>query len=165
MYIVSRCLLGYDCKYDGGNNKNDDVIEFCKTHDCVTICPETEGGLDCPRPAAEIVKEAGGGAWVINTEGTDVTRQFRVGAERSLENVMKELAERGDTERIEGAILKANSPSCGSGVIYDGTFTHKKIKGYGIFTDVLLKASENKRSFADHFKIVDENAVSELANE
>ena len=55
MYIVSRCLLGFDCKYNGGNNKNDDVIEFCKTHDYVTICPETAAGLSVPREPAEIV--------------------------------------------------------------------------------------------------------------
>ena len=55
MYIVSRCLLGFDCKYNGGNNKNDDVIEFCRTHDYVTICPETAAGLAVPREPAEIV--------------------------------------------------------------------------------------------------------------
>lgn len=174
MYIVSKCLLGYDCKYDGGNNKNDDVIEFCKTHDYVTICPEIEGGLDCPRPPAEIVKEAGGGYRVINNEGTDVTRQFTEGAERSLKSVIKELAELGDAARIEGAILKANSPTCGSGTIYDGSFTHTKIEGNGLFTEVLLKAFEKEReegsnyaidcSFAENYTIVDENDVSKLAN-
>ena len=174
MYIVSKCLLGYDCKYDGGNNKNDDVIEFCKTHDYVTICPEIVGGLECPRPPAEIVKEAGGGYRGINNEGADVTRQFTAGAERSLEIVIKELAERGDAARIEGAILKANSPSCGSGTIYDGSFTHMKTEGNGFFSEALLKAFEKEReagsnnathcSFAENFKIVDENDISKLAN-
>lgn len=163
MYIVSKCLLGFDCKYDGGNNKNDDVIDFCKSHDYVTICPEIEGGLECPRPPAEIVRGEGGEVSVINVEGIDVTRQFDDGAERALQIVMKELAARGDTARIEGAILKANSPSCGSGIIYDGTFTHNKIQGNGLFTDELMKALENGR-FAENFKIVDENGVSELAN-
>lgn len=172
MYIVSRCLLGYDCKYDGGNNKNDEVIEFCKTHDYVTICPETEGGLESPRPPAEIVRGEGEDTRVINENGLDVTRQFNEGAMRSIEIVMKELAVRGDTARIEGAILKANSPSCGSGIIYDGTFSHGKTEGYGIFTAMLMKALENERnadgnyvrhcSFAEYFTIVDEKNVKSL---
>lgn len=177
MYIVSRCLLGYDCKYDGGNNKNDAVIEFCKAHDYVTICPETAGGLDSPRAPAEIVKrqsEAGEGIQVVNSDGADVTRQFKAGAEISVRTVEDELSSRGDTALIEGAILKSGSPSCGSGYIYDGTFTHTKTKGNGIFTDMLQRAHEMERdespeglagcSFAKDFKIVDENSVSKLIN-
>ena len=164
MYIVSKCLLGYDCKYNGGNNKNDNVIEFCKTHDYVTICPEMDGGLESPRPPAEIVKGTDGVVRVINTAGTDVTIQVTSGAENSLNTVMKELASRGNTARIEGAILKANSPSCGYGTVYDGTFTHTKVKGSGIFTEALLKAFDAHNSFAEYFKIVDENGISELVN-
>ncbi len=174
MYIVSRCLLGFDCKYDGGNNKNDAVIEFCKTHDYVTICPETSGGLESPRPPAEIVRKPRGEVRVINCEGQDVTHQFTAGAEISVEEVLKELSTRGHGTRIEGAILKANSPSCGSGVIYDGTFTGNKIKGYGVFTALLLKAMEKERNatgdlvphcaFGEYFTIVDENGISKLVN-
>lgn len=174
MYIVSNCLLGVDCKYNGGNNKNDEVIEFCKTHDYVTICPETAGGLKSPRPPAEIVNKPGGEVSVINSEGKDLTYEFNDGASKSIEKVMKELSSRGDTARIEGAILKANSPSCGSGVIYDGTFTGNKTEGYGIFTAQLLKALEDERnasgdlvshcSFAEYFKIVNEKGISELVD-
>lgn len=174
MYIVSKCLLGYDCKYNGGNNKNDAVIEFCKTHDYVTICPETAGGLDSPRLPAEIVNKPGEEVRVINRDGADLTRQFNDGAAKSMKAVMDELSSRGNAARIEGAILKANSPSCGSGVIYDGSFTGTKTQGYGVFTALLIKALRNERnatgnfvahcSFAEYFKIVDENGLSELAN-
>ena len=174
MYIVSKCLLGYDCKYNGGNNKNDAVIEFCKTHDYVTICPETAGGLESPRPPAEIVSKPGEEVRVVNKDGVDITRQFNDGAAQSIETVMKELASRGHAARIEGAILKANSPSCGSDVIYDGSFTGTKTQGYGVFTAMLLKALQDERnasgncvahaSFAEYFKIVDEKGISKLVN-
>ena len=174
MYIVSRCLLGFDCKYDGGNNKNDAVIEFCKTHDYVTICPENAGGLESPRPPAEIVSKPGEDLRVMNCEGEDVSAQFIGGAKHSLEEVMAELKKRGYAARIEGAILKANSPSCGSGIIYDGTFSGNKIEGYGVFTEVLINALSSERnatgdlvphcSFGENFKIVDEKAVSELGD-
>ena len=174
MYIVSRCLLGYDCKYNGGNNKNDAVIEFCKTHDYVTICPETAGGLESPRPPAEIVNKPGEEVCVVNKDGVDITRQFNDGATKSIEAVMKALASRGHAARIEGAILKANSPSCGSGVIYDGSFSGTKTKGFGVFTAMLIKALQDERnvagnfathcSFAEYFKIVDEKGISELVN-
>jgi uncharacterized protein YbbK (DUF523 family) len=174
MYIVSGCLLGYDCKYNGGNNKNDAVIEFCKTHDYVTICPEIAGGLESPRPPAEIVSKPGEELRVVTRDGVDLTRQFSCGATQSIETVMKDLSSRGEAARIEGAILKANSPLCGSGVIYDGSFTGTKTKGYGVFAAALIKALEKERnasgnfvahcSFAEYFKIVDENGVSELVN-
>lgn len=161
MYIVSRCLLGHNCKYNGGNNRNDEVIEFCKAHDYVTICPETEGGLGTPRTPAEIVKDSDGNISVITRDGHDVTREFTEGAKRSLSFVMKELKARGEDARIEGAILKACSPSCGSGVIYDGTFTGTKTEGSGIFTDLLMNASGRARGF----HIVDENGLSKLVDE
>ena len=166
--------MGYDCKYNGGNNKNDAVIEFCKTHDYVTICPETAGGLESPRPPAEIVSKSGEEVRVVNKDGVDITRQFNDGATKSIEAVMKALASRGHAARIEGAILKANSPSCGSGVIYDGSFTGTKTQGYGVFTAMLLKALQDERnasgncvahaSFAEYFKIVDEKGISKLVN-
>ena len=159
MYIISRCLLGYDCKYDGGNNKNDEVIEFCKTHDYVTICPETDAGLGSPRPPAEIVEGADGETRVIDCTGTDLTESFVKGAKRSLDTVISGLKERGRDAVIEGAVLKANSPSCGHGVIYDGTFSRNKTEGDGIFTRMLVK------TFGEEgLLITDENGVSKLIN-
>ena len=114
MYIVSGCLLGHNCKYNGGNNRNEDVIDFCRGHSYCVVCPETEGGLPMPRPPAEYADGR-----VIDKEGRDVTKAFERGAEISLE------------------ILKANSPSCGSGQIYDGTFTGTLTAGYGCFAGKL----------------------------
>lgn len=132
MFIVSGCLLGHDCKYNGGNNRNEEVIKFCETHKHVVVCPERTGKLPCPRPPAEIV-----GSRVINKEGEDLTEAFRQGAKASL-NTCEMLADLSN-EKIEGAILKANSPSCGAGKIYDGTFSGTLVNGNGVFADMLIK--------------------------
>ena len=168
MFIVSRCLLGFDCKYNGGNNKNDDVIEFCKTHDYVTICPETAAGLEIPREPAEIVPVDDEYFKVLTKSGEDLTRKFDYGSELSLNSALVEQGSRKHgTCQIEGAILKANSPSCGSGVIYDGSFSGTLTGGNGLFTDKLIDACLEERAngdiaaedrvFADSFKICDEN--------
>lgn len=129
MYIVSRCLLGANCKYNGGNNDNEAVKDLCEGHRILTVCPETEGGLEAPRPPAEQV-----GGRVIDSEGKDLTEAFRRGAGICMKKVMAEV-EAG--EEPELAILKANSPSCGSCMIYDGTFTGTLTEGDGIFTKLL----------------------------
>ena len=126
MYIVSACLLGRDCKYNGGNNANEAVIEFCRTHKDIEVCPESAAKLPCPRPPAEIV-----GSKVLNKFGKDLTLDFDRGAELSVNTCLTMAEITG--EPIEGAILKANSPSCGCGKIYDGTFTDTLVDGYGIF--------------------------------
>ncbi|MDY2959551.1 MAG: DUF523 domain-containing protein [Hornefia sp.] len=130
MYIISSCLLGNNCKYDGGNNENRKVIEFYKKHSCCTVCPETMGGLASPRMPAEIV-----GDKVIDKAGLDKTRAFEIGALRAWEHVLKQAERR--REKIEGAILKSNSPSCGNGKIYDGTFSKRLTQGDGIFVRIL----------------------------
>lgn len=132
MYLISRCLLGYDCKYDGGNNYNQKIVKFSQNHNFIAVCPETSGGLKIPRPPAEYVGER-----IIDREGNDVTDYFILGAEKSYAKALREAEKFG--ENIEGAILKANSPSCGSGFIYDGNFNKKKVVGDGCFTR-LLKA-------------------------
>ena len=132
MYIVSACLLGQNCKYNGGNNLNEDVVEFCKNHKYVTVCPESAGKLPTPRPPAERV-----GASILTKEGKDVTDAFVRGADISLKSCM-EMA-RISGEEIEGAILKANSPSCGIGQIYDGTFSGKLTEGNGVFAGMLKR--------------------------
>jgi uncharacterized protein YbbK (DUF523 family) len=168
MYIISRCLLGFDCKYDGGNNRNDDVIEFCKEHDYITVCPETAAGLPSPREPAEIVPVGEEYFKVMDRAGNDLTRAFDEGAGFSLSSVLVEHgSRRRGTCRIEGAILKARSPSCGSGMIYDGTFSGTLTGGNGLFTDKLIEAclserenrfvADEDRIFADTFRICDEN--------
>lgn len=128
MYIVSACLLGANCKYNGGSNDNEAVKDFCEGHMIMTVCPETEGGLEAPRPPAEQQGEK-----VVDREGKDLTAEFRSGAEICLRKVLD------SGEEPELAILKANSPSCGSCFIYDGTFTGTLTEGDGVFTK-LIKA-------------------------
>lgn len=121
---VSACLLGENCKYNGGNNYSKKVEEYVKGHEVIAICPEVLGGLSIPRVPAEIV-----GGKVRTKEGKSVDEEFRRGAMRALEIVME--------EGIDCAILQSRSPSCGSKEIYDGTFSGKKIKGRGIFAQLL----------------------------
>ena len=126
MYIVSACLLGENVKYSGGNNFTEVVVEFLKDKEFIPVCPEVLGGLTIPREPCERL-----GDRVINKSGLDVTEAFHKGAERCLEGIL----EKASPEDVEGA----RSPSCGSGVIYDGTFSGVKIPGDGVFAE-LLKA-------------------------
>ena len=130
MYLVSACLTGVNCKYSGGNNDCPWVKEFIKDKDYMLYCPEEAGGLPTPRPPAEITNGR-----VFNKEGKDVTEYFIRGAEMTMEAAEKRAAELG--QEIELAISKANSPSCGSGTIYDGTFTGEKVEGDGFFIRLL----------------------------
>lgn len=123
--MVSACLLGDNVKYNGGNNKNDELINFLKDYEVIKVCPECFGGLPIPRDPSEIVNNR-----VVTEKGIDVTKEFTLGAVKTLE-IAK-------ANNIKIAILKKNSPSCGSNTIYDGTFSHKVIEGSGI-TAKLLK--------------------------
>lgn len=130
MYLVSGCLLGHNCKYNGGNNYHEEVAAFCEKHSICIVCPEGAGGLPVPRPPAEYRDGK-----IIDREGKDVTEAFEAGAMVSLSKAIKKAEALG--EEIEGAVLKANSPSCGSGQIYDGTFSGTLTKGDGCFTKKL----------------------------
>ena len=131
MYIVSKCLLGENCKYNGANNLSEDVVQFCKSHTFTSVCPETCGGLKAPRDPAEIVRSEDGFFRVIDASGKDLTENFLSGAEKELDNSIRTAERMG--ESIEGAILKANSPSCGAGKVYDGSFSRTLVEGDGIF--------------------------------
>lgn len=122
--LVSACLLGTNCKYSGGNNYSEEVMEFLKDYEIIPICPEQLGGLPTPRPASEII-----GDKVMNNEGTDVTSNYQKGAEEALK-IAQLLG-------IKKALLKAKSPSCGNGKIYDGTFSGTLTTGDGITTKLL----------------------------
>lgn len=129
MYLVSACLAGINCKYDGGNNYNDDIMKLVESGQAILVCPEQLGGLATPRYPSEI-KQENGIRKVINNHGEDVTKNYERGAQETLE-LAKKL-------NIKKAILKARSPSCGCGLIYDGTFSKSKIKGNGITAQLLL---------------------------
>ncbi|AZO85122.1 purine-nucleoside phosphorylase [Stutzerimonas stutzeri] len=134
--LVSRCLLGHRVRYDGGaSGPFDQLQQWLDEGRIVPLCPEVAGGLPTPRAAAEIPGGQGaqvldGQAAVITTEGEDVSAQFLSGAYQALELVQK--------HGIRIAVLKANSPSCGNHLTYDGTFSGVKVDGEGV-TAALLK--------------------------
>ena len=139
--MVSACLLGDNVKYDGTNNINYELIKFLDNFEVIKVCPEVMGGLLIPRSPSEI-----NGNKVINNENSDVTNEFILGARKTLEIAKN--------NNIKVAILKKNSPSCGSGTIYDGTFTHTKITGDGITTRLLKENGImvlNEDNYKDYF--------------
>ena len=125
--MVSACLLGENCKYNGKNNRSERVLEYIKGHDVISVCPEVLGGLPIPRVPAEIVDGV-----VTNREGIVVDNEFRKGAKIAFDLAVK--------EKVELVILQSRSPSCGPKEIYDGTFSKKLLKGQGIFAKMLLDA-------------------------
>lgn len=125
--MVSACLLGENCKYNGGNNRNEKILNFLEGHEVIPVCPEVMGGLSVPRPPCEIRNGV-----VMNDLGENVDRQFREGAEKGVQLALK--------EKVELVILQPRSPSCGCRMIYDGTFTGRKIPGMGVFASMLQEA-------------------------
>lgn len=132
MYIVSACLLGERCKYSGGDNYSEMVRCLVEGEKICKVCPEIEGGLPVPRLSAERL-----GDTVVDRDGNDVTREFLSGAQKAWDRAKAQSESLG--EPIEAAILKARSPSCGSNLIYDGTFTGNRIIGDGFFAELLKK--------------------------
>ena len=127
--LVSHCFLGEPCRYDGASRLDRQIIELHRAgHNLIPVCPEILGGLDVPRSPAELQPDGR----VVTQDGQDVTAAYRAGAER----VLKIARENGCTL----AILKARSPSCGSGEIYDGTFTHTLKGGWGVAARMLAEA-------------------------
>jgi len=124
--LVSACLLGENCKYNGGNNLCPKVVEFVKENSVFPVCPEVMGGLPIPRKPAEICKGK-----VMTADGISVDKEFRNGAAIALK-VAKE-------NNIDFAILQPRSPSCGCKQIYDGTFSKRLISGKGVFAELLTE--------------------------
>lgn len=124
--LVSACLLGVNCRYDGTGQMKEKIKKLMSDHQLVPVCPELLGGLKTPRCPAERQ-----GNRVVTREGEDVTAAYRRGAEETLKL--------GKLFGCSGAILKERSPSCGCGKIYDGTFTKTLTDGDGV-TAALLKA-------------------------
>ena len=122
--LISACLLGASCRYDGGSKPVLSVEALMGKYQLVPVCPEQLGGLPTPREPSERQ-----GARVVMKSGTDVTKQYRRGAEQALH-----------LARVFGctkAVLKEHSPSCGTGEIYDGTFSDRLIPGDGVTAEVL----------------------------
>jgi len=136
MKIVSACLVGINCRYDGKSKPCKKIIELVKKGKAIPVCPELLGGLPTPRIPAEIKNNE-----VITRNGKNITEIYIKGAEEGLK-IAKMV-------KAKIAILKARSPSCGYGQIYDGSFSNKLVKGNGVFASILesngikIKTEEN----------------------
>ena len=122
--LVSACLLGENCKYNGGNNRNERVLRFVAGHEVIPVCPEMLGGLPCPRKPVEWV-----GSRVLTRDGDDCTEAFRLGVQRAMALV--------EGRQIDLAILQSRSPTCGVKQIYDGSFSGVRIDGQGVLARAL----------------------------
>ena len=125
--IVSACLLGENCKYNGGNNYNSAVVEFVQDREDLPICPEMLAGMGCPRTPIEIVDGV-----LMDRDGKNVDAAMR----EAVATAMKQIF----LEEIQCAILQSRSPTCGVNQLYDGSFTGKLIPGAGIFAQALKDA-------------------------
>lgn len=125
-YLISACLVGCDCRYDGKNQLREEMVALHEKGEAIAVCPEELAGLGIPRTPCEKVGEK-----ILSLHGEDKTSAFRDGAERALSAASH--------FQIECAFLKSKSPMCGFGSIYDGTFTGKLTTGNGVFADLLIE--------------------------
>ncbi len=136
MIIISSCLAGIPCRYDGKATPNEECVRLVRGGKALPACPELMGGLGAPREPCEIVGGNGydvldGHARVMNKKGEDVTKEFILGAEKFLEFLQMQGA--------DVVYLKQKSPSCGAGLLYDGTFSGKLKQGYGVTAALLQR--------------------------
>jgi len=130
MFLVSACLAGYNCRYDGGNCYNKDICDMVNNGLGIPVCPEVIGGLSIPRNPVEIIQK-NGDIKIKDKDGKNYTEQILKGAQDCL-NFAK-------LNNIKVAILKSKSPSCGFGQVYNGKFNGSLIKGNGITSELLSK--------------------------
>lgn len=155
MILVSACLAGLNVRYDGGHQLNETIRQLVANGKGIAICPEVLGGLQIPREPAEIMNGSGEDvlsgearvveARVVTISGKDVTKQFIDGAYATLRQAF--------AVQATTVILKENSPSCGSTMIYDGTFSNKKVAGIGV-TAALLRRNG--------IRVINENDLDSL---
>ncbi len=124
--LVSGCLLGIPCRYDGKSKPCDEVRALESEFRLVSVCPESMGGLPIPRDPSEIVGER-----VLSRDGKDVTKEYRLGAEKALQMAKN--------HHCRAALLKEKSPSCGTGKIHNGLFDGGLVSGYGVTAELLIK--------------------------
>ncbi len=127
MWLVSACLVGIPCRYDGRGKSDEKVQLFLADKPFVALCPEVIGGLETPRVPAEILKDR-----VITCTGEDVTDAFERGARETLEIARRVGA--------QGVLLKEGSPSCGVHRRYDGSFSGRSVAGHGRTTALLMES-------------------------
>ncbi|NLM34883.1 MAG: DUF523 domain-containing protein [Clostridiales bacterium] len=142
--LVSACILGENCKYNGKNNANQLVINFVKDKEVISICPEVLAGMKPPRPCAEIANGI-----VIDENGKNVHSEYSKAVELALSKI--------EGEDIDLCILQSRSPTCGVNQIYDGSFSGKLISGMGLFAKALKQKG---------YKVIDvETFVEKLESE
>lgn len=125
--LVSACLMGRNCKYNGGNNYSVELQDFLNGKAVIGVCTEVAAGMPVPRPPVEIVEGV-----VTDIHGKNVDVLYRQGVARVMEQIQN--------EDIEYAVLQSRSPTCGVKQIYDGTFSKKLIEGRGILAEALIQA-------------------------
>ncbi|MEW8957202.1 DUF523 domain-containing protein [Clostridium sp.] len=150
MILVSACLCGVNCKYNGGNNLKESIKKLLEEGKAILVCPEQLGGLETPRKPCEISCGSGkeilqGKSKVITKDNIDCTEEFIKGAEETLK-----IAKAVNPEYI---ILKSKSPSCGVSKIYDGTFSGRLKDGNGVTVELLLK---------NGFKVITEEDIDKI---
>lgn len=124
--MVSACLAGENCKYNGSNNRNEKVLQLMTDNEVITVCPEQMGGLPTPRVPSEIKDGV-----VMAKDGRVVDMEFRTGAAKCLEIAMR--------EQPDLVVLQSRSPSCGVKQRYDGTFTGTLVDGVGVTAQLLIE--------------------------
>ena len=122
--LVSACLMGENCKYNGGNNYNAAVVEYVKGKQVLPICPEMMAGMGCPRTPIEIVDGV-----LMDRNGNNVDAVMREAVAQAMEMIRK--------ENIRCAILQSRSPTCGVNEVYDGSFSGKLVPGSGVLAQAL----------------------------
>lgn len=138
--LISACLMGYDCRYKGDNCKLENLAKLKEKYILIPVCPEQLGGLSTPRLPGERVENK-----VLASNGADITEEYALGAD-----IAVDIAHKNGVKRC---IMKANSPSCGKGIIYDGTFSGHKIPGNGVTVEKLIN---------DGFIVYTENEIDKL---
>ena len=141
--LVSACLMGVGCRYDGKSNQLPQLEQLMKQHTCIPVCPEIFGGLPTPRVPAERQSSK-----IMTQDGQDVTQQFIRGT--------AEVLRLADLYHCKAALLKERSPSCGSEQIYDGTFTKTLTEGDGLTAEMLKRKG---------IAVYGESQIGELVND
>ncbi len=128
--VVSACLLGENCKYNGGNNFNNKVAELCENNDVIKICPEVLADAGTPRIPVEIKNGR-----LVNKNGLDVHEQYMNGVQKAIDKIKY--------EDIEMVVLQSRSPTCGVRQVYNGEFNRTLIDGKGVFAQSLIELGYN----------------------
>lgn len=157
MIGISACLGGLFCRYDGNTQELTDLRPLIEAGQAQLICPEVLGGLPTPRKPAEIIGGDGFDVWqgqaqVVNTAGVDVTEAYKNGAQKAYQQLQ--------AQGIQQVILKERSPSCGSQLIYDGSFSGTRINGVGVATAYFLKRGITVYTEDNYHELLDGLAVT-----